>query len=79
MSVQCQGCTHQEDGGVDETVVHIIAEHNHERMDVLTVGLDDGMKQKVAGLYKVGYTGSLAPRAQCLRHRGKKQDDYLLE
>ena len=30
------------------------AEHNHERMEVPTVGLDDGMKKKVAHLYGEG-------------------------
>ena len=48
------------DGGKDETSVHMIADHNHDRMSAPRVGLDDGMKKKAEAWYKSGYSAAMA-------------------
>jgi hypothetical protein len=50
------------DGGLDETSVYMMADHNHEKMSIPRVGLDDGMKKKAEAWYKLGCSAPAAAR-----------------
>lgn len=47
-------------GRKGETSLYMMDDHNHERMTVSTVGLDDGMRKKVEVWYKSGYSAAMA-------------------
>jgi len=53
------------DGESDETMVHMMADHNHKRMVIPNVGLDDGMKKKVEKHYKNGFSATTAATKDC--------------
>ena len=50
------------EGGLDETSVYMMADHNNERMSIPRVGLDDGMKKKAEAWYKRGCSAPAAAR-----------------
>ena len=59
----------KKDGESDETMVHMMADHNHKRMVIPKVGLDDGMKKKVEKRYKNGFSATTAKmRKKILKH-----------
>ena len=57
---KCKIVRTKNDGESDETMVHMMADHNHKRMVILKVGLDDGMKKKVEKHYKNGFGATTA-------------------
>ena len=57
---KCKIVRTKNDGESDETMVHMMADHNHKRMVILKVGLDDGMKKKVEKHYKNGFVATTA-------------------
>ena len=57
---KCKIVRTKNDGESDETMVHMMADHNHKRMVIPKVGLDDGMKKKVEQHYKNGFSATTA-------------------
>ena len=57
---KCKIVRTKKDGESDETMVHMMADHNHKRMVILKVGLDDCMKKKVEKHYKNGFGATAA-------------------
>ena len=57
---KCKIVRTKKDGESDETMVHMMADHNHKRMVIPKVGLDDGMKKKVEQYYKNGFSATTA-------------------
>ena len=57
---KCKIVRTKKDGESDETMVHMMADHNHKRMVIPKVGLDDGMKKKVEKHYKNGFSATAA-------------------
>ena len=57
---KCKIVRTKKDGESDETMVHMMADHNHKRMVIPKVGLDDGMKKKVEQHYKNGFSATTA-------------------
>ena len=53
---KCKIVRTKNDGESDETMVHMMADHNHKR--IAKVGLDDGMKKKVEKHYKNGFSAT---------------------
>ena len=53
---KCKIVRTKNDGESDETMVHMMADHNHKRMVIPKVGLDDGMKKH----YKNGFGATAA-------------------
>ena len=57
---KCKIVRTKNDGESDETMVHMMADHNHKRMVIPKVGLDDGMKKKVEQHYKNSFSATTA-------------------
>ena len=57
---KCKIVRTKNDSESDETMVHMMADHNHKRMVIPKVGLDDGMKKKVEQHYKNGFSATTA-------------------
>ena len=57
---KCKIVRTKNDGESDETMVHMMADHNHKSVVIPKVGLDDGMKKKVEQHYKNGFSATTA-------------------
>ena len=57
---KCKIVRTKNDGESDETMVHMMADHNHKSVVIPKVGLDDGMKKKVEQHYKNGFSATAA-------------------
>ena len=66
---KCKIVRTKNDGGSDETMVYTMADHNHKRMAIPKVGLDDGMKKKVEKHYKNGFSATTDADAETRKKR----------